>query len=214
MEQSKTCTKCRQIKPLNEYSPNKKGKYGLQAQCKLCRSADSSSYRKQNQADINARRRKAYADAPELHRQKSRAFRSEFPEKHRASVKKSTAKNLQRKNLASKQWRLNNPEAVKTNWLTWSKSNPDKLRQKKRTRRARLKGVISERYTEKDLIAVYGTNCYLCLSPIDFDAPRWTAMPGWELGLHIDHVIPIRNGGADTLQNVRPSHGKCNLIKH
>jgi 5-methylcytosine-specific restriction endonuclease McrA len=31
--------------------------------------------------------------------------------------------------------------------------------------------------------------------------------------LHIDHVIPISKGGTDTLDNVRPSHAKCNLSK-
>jgi 5-methylcytosine-specific restriction endonuclease McrA len=31
--------------------------------------------------------------------------------------------------------------------------------------------------------------------------------------LHIDHVYPLSKGGLDTLENVRPSHGKCNIVK-
>lgn len=139
MNQYKTCTKCGQAKPLSGYSPNKKGKFGLQSQCRLCRSIDSDLYRQQNRDEINARRRSAYADAPELQVQKSRAYREKFPDKHRESVKKYSAKNPERTRLASKQWRLNNPESVKANWQLWSSKNSDKLRQKKRTRRARLK---------------------------------------------------------------------------
>lgn len=36
MEQSKTCTKCRQIKPLSEFAPNKQHRDGRQSACKKC----------------------------------------------------------------------------------------------------------------------------------------------------------------------------------
>jgi len=31
--------------------------------------------------------------------------------------------------------------------------------------------------------------------------------------LHIDHLVPLAKGGSDTLENVRPAHGICNLRK-
>ena len=45
------------------------------------------------------------------------------------------------------------------------------------------------------------------------NAPRQTGLDGWENGLQIDHLIPISKGGPDTLINVRPTHGLCNLRK-
>jgi len=33
------------------------------------------------------------------------------------------------------------------------------------------------------------------------------------MGLHIDHVMPLSKGGPDTLENVRPAHGSCNVKK-
>ncbi len=45
------------------------------------------------------------------------------------------------------------------------------------------------------------------------NAPRKPGIPGWEFGLHIEHVVPISKNGADALYNVRPSHGICNLQK-
>ena len=45
-------------------------------------------------------------------------------------------------------------------------------------------------------------------------APRKCGLPGWQNGLHIEHVIDLALGGLDTLENVRPSHAVCNLKKN
>jgi 5-methylcytosine-specific restriction endonuclease McrA len=71
----------------------------------------------------------------------------------------------------------------------------------------------SNYFTANTVLAEYGTNCHLCNRPIDLNAPRKSGADGWELSLHIDHVIPLSKGGDDTLQNVRPAHGQCNLFK-
>lgn len=68
-------------------------------------------------------------------------------------------------------------------------------------------------FSVNTVLNTYGTDCHLCGEPIDLDAPRLAGRPGWERSLHIDHVIPISKGGDDTLENVRPSHGKCNVKK-
>jgi hypothetical protein len=68
-------------------------------------------------------------------------------------------------------------------------------------------------YSDQDVLDTYGTNCHICSLPVDLDAPRQVGKEGWEKGLHIDHVYPLSKGGLDTLENVRPSHGKCNIIK-
>jgi len=76
-----------------------------------------------------------------------------------------------------------------------------------------------ERFTEPckyslyEVFVVHGTNCHICGLPIDFSAPRRSFAPGWEKGLQLDHVIPLTRGGSDELENVKPSHGLCNLSK-
>lgn len=96
----------------------------------------------------------------------------------------------------------------------WIKKNPNHRSQVDRRRRARIANNGYEKYTEEDVIELYGSNCYLCDGPINLEAERQTGRSGWEEGLHIDHFIPISKGGPDTLANVRPTHGRCNLIKH
>ena len=68
-------------------------------------------------------------------------------------------------------------------------------------------------YTTEDILYLWGTDCYLCGEPIDLEANRGPGLPGWERGLHLDHVVPLSAGGTDTLDNVKPSHGQCNLTK-
>lgn len=82
-----------------------------------------------------------------------------------------------------------------------------------RRNRARRNNVDYGYYTDQDVLDTYGTNCHICNEAIDFEAPRQCGRPGWELGFHVDHVHPISKGGVDTLENVRPAHGKCNIIK-
>lgn len=90
---------------------------------------------------------------------------------------------------------------------------PEKAAARRRARRARLQNGFTQHYTVDDVLREYGILCYLCKKEIDLYAPRRPGILGWENGLHVDHVIPIISGGADSLENVRPSHGKCNLIK-
>ena len=96
----------------------------------------------------------------------------------------------------------------------YHKNNPHKSRENRRRRRATELNNPSSKYTETQVLEMYGTDCYICGIEIDLDAPRQVGRKkGWEMGLHIDHVIPMVDGGPDTLENVRPSHAKCNLQK-
>jgi len=92
------------------------------------------------------------------------------------------------------------------------KRNVHVYRQASRKHRAIKNGVFHERWTEKQLLDTYGTDCYLCNLPIDFNAPRHGA--GNSNSLWPDHVIPISKGGEDTIKNVRPCHSFCNISKH
>jgi 5-methylcytosine-specific restriction endonuclease McrA len=93
-------------------------------------------------------------------------------------------------------------------------NNLDKVRARERAKNRRRRANKSIPYNELQVIATYGGNCYMCGLAIDFMAPRKAGIPGWEIGLHIDHLVPISKGGPDVLENVRPSHGLCNLQKY
>lgn len=113
-----------------------------------------------------------------------------------------------------------NPEFKKElaeNHKRWVKENPirhkELIRKHSQIRRARITGNGYSPYTEQEVLDLYGTDCHLCNEPIDLLAKRRAGEDGWEKGLHIDHVKPIIKGGSDTLENVRPAHGLCNIAK-
>lgn len=129
----------------------------------------------------------------------------------------------------AREWRINNEERFKqtlrNNYLNnrenrlqkakdWREANRDVKRDYNRNRKLKLKDSTIGCFTESDIIELYGTSCHLCGFAIDMKAPRQSGKPGWQNGLHIDHVVPVSRGGKNTIENVRPSHGLCNLKKN
>ena len=115
-------------------------------------------------------------------------------------------------------WRANNRERHRQISYAWGKRNPEKVRSNMRNvcrrRRARKLSVESEPYTQELVIEMYGTLCHVCNLEINLSAPQHASMgEGWELGLQLDHVVPLSKGGNDKLDNIRPIHVKCNMYK-
>jgi 5-methylcytosine-specific restriction endonuclease McrA len=119
-------------------------------------------------------------------------------------------------------------EAMRAYWIEYRKrpEKKERIKEYNRTNRnirsgTRFKKLIKQGFdiqrdffSASTVIMTYGTVCHLCSHEVDLDAPRGVGQPGWERGLHIDHVIPLSKGGHDILENVRPSHGKCNIKKN
>lgn len=110
-------------------------------------------------------------------------------------------------------YRTLNRETIRQKDAEYYKKNPEIARRNRERRRARLAGVPFENFTTQQVLDTYGDNCHLCHQPIDLKAPRKPGVAGWEYGLHLDHKTALARGGAHTLENVRPSHGVCNLRK-
>lgn len=181
--QTKTCRRCGETKALPEFIANKRRKDGFDSACKSCE---------------NARSRKKYANNLESERARSRLYRETNYEKERERARLKSIRDKDAVKLRSKKYRLANPDSVSAT---------------RHRRRALEKGNAHSDYTESQIIEKYGMVCHLCSGPIDPNAPRWTALPGWENGLHLDHIVPLCVGGANNADNVRPAHGLCNLRK-
>ena len=97
----------------------------------------------------------------------------------------------------------------------WVKNNREarRLIARKHIRKSRAikSGNMHQDWTEKELFETYGTDCYLCNQPIDFDAPK--RGKGSKYSSWPDHVIPNKKGGENTISNVRPCHRTCNESK-
>ncbi|SDM65767.1 HNH endonuclease [Geodermatophilus siccatus] len=70
-------------------------------------------------------------------------------------------------------------------------------------------GAAIDKFTVRDVYERDNGNCYLCGRPTigDLDDGRQPA------SATLEHVVPIEQGGAHTLGNVRLAHLECNVVK-
>lgn len=122
---------------------------------------------------------------------------------------KSTCKDCT--NQAFMKYYAANKERYQENFHKWQINNRDKRRAIRRRERAKAAGVLTDNWTDEQLIATYGTDCYICNEAIDFDAPKKGL--GSEKSFWPDHIIPMSKGGDNVIANVRPCHRKCNENK-
>jgi hypothetical protein len=106
-----------------------------------------------------------------------------------------------------------NRQKVRDYARQYYQKNKQHIRNNVKRRRHKRHGVLSIPYSVEQVLSTYGTNCHICKDPVDLTISRKPGIDGWEKALHIDHVIPMSRGGPDILENVKPSHAECNLIK-
>jgi 5-methylcytosine-specific restriction endonuclease McrA len=199
---AKTCTQCGELKLLTEYYKDRT-RLKLRAACKICANAANVKYRakhrEENREATIAYNLKYYQENKEALNAYNRDYYAENKEAVLASARDYHTKNKEARNSYGREYKKNNPHVGS---------------EAKRRRQARKLNNGVEKYTELQVLETYGTDCHICSGPVDLNNSRRVGHPGWETGLHIDHVIPISKGGPDVLDNVRPSHGQCNLKKN
>lgn len=100
-DQSKTCTKCRKEKPLEDFNKNKSFRDGLAYECRLCAGASFRDYKARNLASVRAKNRAYFLRKPiEERRKQKRGRRDPF---------KATSKRLFE--AALKRREIHKPEA-------------------------------------------------------------------------------------------------------
>ena len=186
MTEYKTCRKCGQDKPFDDYYKGP-GTFGLRSQCKLCINKANNLARQSNPDKYRQQNLNYYYQNKDALNQYRRA---KWPEVYEQTKEHRAAQRSQHR-----------------------KDYPEKDRAFARKRRAKKRANGWEKYTEAQVLQLHGAVCHICNAEIDLTLDRRIGKEGWEMSLHIDHVIPISKGGPDTLANVKPSHGKCNLKK-
>lgn len=75
-------------------------------------------------------------------------------------------------------------------------------------RKQRQRAIIHVPYSRREIFTRDNFICHICGASIDMNA-----VAPHPYSPSIDHVIPIKHGGADTPENVRAAHFICNSIK-
>jgi hypothetical protein len=114
---AKVCTKCEIVKPLEDYTVNKKGTGGRNAVCKAC----YKGYYEANKEKIIDNSRKNYDK--EKKKESIYKYRESNTGKYREWQMKAGKKyyhnHKEERSKAHEIWRKNNPEFIKKNQLNW-----------------------------------------------------------------------------------------------
>ncbi|OJW77978.1 HNH endonuclease signature motif containing protein [Thiobacillus sp. 65-1402] len=182
----KHCTKCGVEKPLSEFSMHRSSRDGKQSRCKACANAYA-----------------AYAADPERKKAKSAAWYRANKEKADATAAAWSKANAARKRATNAALYAANPERKKAVMSAWVKANPEKVRVIQHNRRARKRdmgGRLSSSLPAR-LFSLQHGKCACCGQPLGDK-------------YHLDHIMPISLGGANTDDNIQLLRQRCNNQKH
>lgn len=137
-------------------------------------------------------------------RKRNKILVSNNIEKEKARKKKIYYQNKEYYNNKSKQWRANNPDKVKAHNKRYFSTEIGKAISKNSHHKRRL-AIKNGSISGKELLEIQSNAkvCYWCNVKITK-----------ETKVHIDHYIPICNGGEHSKENIVISCSKCNHKKH
>ena len=179
----KTCTRCGEEKPLDEYHRNKALRDGRQAYCKSCVKAYRAEWR----------------ERPEVQAQQAE-YKAEYYSQNRDAILARQAEHRARPEVQAHQaeYYAENRDAILARRAEYCQANPHVSWVNGYRRRAKKYGFepVIEPFTKDDLIARWGDACWHCGGPFE----------------QLDHyVTPVALGGHHTLENCRPSCAPCNM---
>lgn len=86
--------------------------------------------------------------------------------------------------------------------LNWNRYGKTRAQLAAKTAKASARSKATSTKTRQAVIERHGMTCWLCQLPISSLNE-----------LHVDHVVPLLAGGDSDLDNLKPAHARCNLIK-
>lgn len=189
----KTCTKCGETKPLEDFYSDKRRKDGRYSHCKPCHLDCGRSWRSRNPDAA----KRAYQRNRVYESERKKRLRREQPEVLRERWDRYYKKNITKIEAARAARR---EEAVQRT-REWQRRNPEKVRIHSNNRRARKVQAPGNASFEdvQRLLNRYQHRCAYC---------------GSNDRIQIDHVVPLNRGGTNYIGNLLPACKRCNCSKN
>ena len=209
----KFCTGCNETKPITEFGKHKHMRLGVQSRCKACQSAKDAARYQANREKAMARSAARYQEKHDQILEQNKDYRKRNRE-HIAKYRR-VYQSRRRGELASyhKQYVRANRSGINSYRRNWRLNNPGRERayRNREVRRAawhRRRARITANggsYTVGEwqtLVCEYNHTC-LCCGQTE---PNIKLTP--------DHIVPLANGGSNSISNIQPLCLTCNLRKH
>jgi hypothetical protein len=206
--QTKQCSKCKEIKSIEDFDKTIKGGDKLHCWCKKCLSEYKKEYCKKNAARLKEHKSQYYKNNSDYFKKYRQEYYKNNAEKLRERTTIWRQNNPEKSKESSKIWRENNQEQAATNIKIWRENNPQRIKAHRKKRKALQKGATVETI---DLIQVYESLNWVCgicgkkiNKKLNYPHPKSASL---------DHIIPLTKGGNHILNNVQPAHLICNKSK-
>lgn len=171
----------------------------------------SQEYYQKNSEALKKKARDWRRDNLEQALESSRRYRKENPEKVRALTDRWIEENKDRYREGQRRYREEHRDEMREYLRQYYLDHPEKFEGYGRRRRALLRSLPSDGYTEEQVSETHGTICQLCNTEVDTEL-AW----GRDDSPCIDHVHALAREGSpgDVIDNVRWAHALCNIKKH
>jgi hypothetical protein len=201
----RTCTVCKETKPLSEFHKDPRGKFGTRARCKACETESVRKWRAEN-------------------REHFLSSQKEYREANKGHAKEYREKNKERDSVTQRNWRTKNKEhkkQVHLKWLAankdrkiayikeWHKKNPDRKRHYSKrydslNRATRNNALAKRRSMQKDACPAWLTAIQKAQIREFYDI---AIARSFQTGIqyHVDHIHPLQG------ENFRGLHVPWNL---
>jgi 5-methylcytosine-specific restriction endonuclease McrA len=186
----KKCRVCGLEKPLNEYPVRRDSGDGHRNECRSCNLDGKRAYYEANRVAILEHQKAVREADPET-------FYAKRRERHRLDP--------ERRNAYMRKYKKRHRAAVYAPVKRWHQANRERMREMGRKSEAKRRArKLALPYEDVDPRVVFKRDkgvCGICGELVD--PSDW----------HLDHVIPLVQGGPHTYANVQTTHPFCNLSK-
>jgi len=198
----KICTKCKVEKPISEFGKKTGCKGGLNPACKSCLASYAQAYNLRTREQRCAQKREYYKENSDDWVKR----RVENSEKIKAYSKAYRAINKDRFNAWRREWKAINKEKVAKYYSEYHSKNPKYRDLGNRRRRAKL-AAAEGNHTANDVDLIFSRQsgkCASCNKKLNKSGDQ---------KFHVDHIIPLANGGSNWPSNLQCLCPSCNLRK-
>ena len=186
---SKSCSRCQCVKPLEDFHKNASSPDGRYSICRQC-------------SNKTSRIKRSSAEAKEQEKERSARYYQENKDRLLENRKKRYERDKEKALESNRKWHEANIEHHRELNRQWSKNNPEAARALVARRRARLLEADGF-YTKDDIFRMIDEQGGLC--------PACNA--DLANGYNVDHVIPVSRGGSNYPDNLQLLCPTCNRSK-